>query len=285
MANVTQEKHKRTVYMRDGGPGRQYIGLTRYLEKRQRAHHNNCKRGESKALYEAVRNHPDGWDAFPLRILMETEPITDFQASAVEVWHIHFYNTYENGLNETRGGFGLYGYVPSDAMRAKLLEYWTPENKSAHSAKMLEAGAKPEVKARRSDAQRERFKRPDEMEKHCRRIKQFAPVVAEKNREHWRKERMQMLPQIKSLRATGMSWEKIAKTIGKDYRTLMRWNIKFREEGIAVEKTAAERSRELESTKRPQAKELREQGLTMQAVADKLGVSLHMVWKWENDTP
>lgn len=109
MSNVTQ-KRNHNIYMLDGGPGRQYIGVTRNLKKRIQCHRDACRGGKGQAIYRAVRDDPRGWAAFPLRILM-TADLTKFQARVVEVWFIAFHDTFNNGLNETRGGAGSLGYV------------------------------------------------------------------------------------------------------------------------------------------------------------------------------
>lgn len=120
MSNTT-EKRNRTIYMFDGGPGRQYIGQTVNLRKRLGTHRTEAKRGGDNALYRAVNKHPKGWSAFPLRVLMESsEPWTDAQTDAVESWCIHFHDTYHNGLNETKGGSGTTGIVFSPKHRARL---------------------------------------------------------------------------------------------------------------------------------------------------------------------
>jgi len=114
-----QVKRRRDIYMFDGGPGRQYIGQTVGLEKRNQHHRYLCSRGKRYDLYNAVRKDPRGWAAFPLRILAYGW-WTDEQADAAESGYIAYHDTFHNGLNMTKGGEATTGWVPSQETRDKI---------------------------------------------------------------------------------------------------------------------------------------------------------------------
>lgn len=116
--NTAPQTRKRDFYMFDGGPGRQYIGQSVDVKTRVLQHHNDAKKGVESPLYNFARVH--GWDALPLRILMSSEPITDFQANAVEMWFIAHHDTYRNGLNATVGGGGTTGYKHTKDARERI---------------------------------------------------------------------------------------------------------------------------------------------------------------------
>lgn len=109
----------RTIYMLDGGPGRQYVGQTVDLEKRMATHRCAAKRGVDTHLCRFIRAH--GWESLAVKVLM-TGDWTDAQANAVEEHFIRLYDTYTNGLNCTLGGGGTSGWSQPQETRDKIAE-------------------------------------------------------------------------------------------------------------------------------------------------------------------
>lgn len=119
MGSVAQQKRRRDIYMFDGGPGRQYIGQTIDLDNRREHHRYSCARGRRIDLYNAVRDDPRGWDAFPLRVIVSGW-WTDEQTNAAEIGYIAHHNTYHNGLNMTKGGDTTTGRKATQETRDRI---------------------------------------------------------------------------------------------------------------------------------------------------------------------
>lgn len=83
-----------------------YIGASKHIEKRYKEHlrdmENNTQK--QKTLYKAFKKY--GLDNFEFSIIEECLPGDRFKR---EKYWIDYYNTYEDGYNETRGGEGLDG--------------------------------------------------------------------------------------------------------------------------------------------------------------------------------
>ena len=83
-----------------------YIGASKHIEKRYKEHlrdmENNTQK--QKTLYKAFKKY--GLDNFEFSIIEECLPEDRFKR---EKYWIDYYNTYEDGYNETRGGEGLDG--------------------------------------------------------------------------------------------------------------------------------------------------------------------------------
>lgn len=80
-----------------------YIGKSINIEKRWKAHKSlsEWKRFENKSLYKAFKKY--GLDNFSFEII---EECSEELLNEKEQWYIQYYNTFDNGYNETEGGDG-----------------------------------------------------------------------------------------------------------------------------------------------------------------------------------
>lgn len=95
-----------------------YIGFTsKTLKERIRTHKYRCSSGVSVNFYNSVRKY--GWDNFVFEELYTTLD-GNYCLNTMESHFIKEYDSYKNGLNDTKGGNGLIGY-------------WNVENKKKQS--------------------------------------------------------------------------------------------------------------------------------------------------------
>ena len=83
-----------------------YIGASKHIEQRYKEHLRDAE-GEAqknKTLYRAFYKY--GIENFTFSVIEECEPEERFER---EKYWIEYYNTYEDGYNETKGGEGLEG--------------------------------------------------------------------------------------------------------------------------------------------------------------------------------
>ena len=98
--------------------GKQYVGKTqRSVAGRMQGHLNEAKAGSSRAICRAIRKH--GRENFDLSVLEEIDASVD-DLNAAEIRWIKQLGTYGTGYNQTRGGEGQVGYVPSLEHLAKI---------------------------------------------------------------------------------------------------------------------------------------------------------------------
>jgi len=191
-------KRKRTIYMLDGGTGRQYIGQSVDLNSRMHNHQSRCRHGVNCLLYHAVRKDPRGWVAFPLRILAHGW-WTDEQANAAESGYIAYHDTFHNGLNMTKGGEATTGWVPSQETRDKI--------GAAGKGRVTSQ----ETRDKQSAAMKGRPKSQETREK------------IKSTRGKYRNENINLAMQM---RADGKSLRKIARCFSVTAPTIRRW-VKF----------------------------------------------------------
>lgn len=100
--------------------GKCYIGKSSDIEKRWNYHKIsfNYEKEKQKTLYRAFRKY--GIENFTFEILEEmTEELYDQFANNREEYWILFYNSFNNGYNETKGGDG--GYIEKGVEKNRKL--------------------------------------------------------------------------------------------------------------------------------------------------------------------
>lgn len=102
-----------------------YIGKSIKIERRWSEHKAEINDlAKQNHLYCAMRKY--GIDNFHFEII-ELCPENNTTLSDREKYWINFYNSYENGYNETRGGEGQFQYKPSDIYKLWDEGYSIPE--------------------------------------------------------------------------------------------------------------------------------------------------------------
>ena len=101
-----------------------YIGQSKNIEFRIKTHFKKAFIEASdeyyKVLYIAIRKY--GKENFKIEILEELPDATRAQLNARESYWIDYYNTYNNGYNETLGGDGVSGALGEKHHNHKLTE-------------------------------------------------------------------------------------------------------------------------------------------------------------------
>ena len=97
-----------------------YIGKAKNIEQRWSAHKSNAKNMKENHLYRAMRKY--GIENFSFDIIEEI-PIEkyDLISSEKEKYWIKYYHAYidPNNYNETEGGEGVTGWIPSEEWKEK----------------------------------------------------------------------------------------------------------------------------------------------------------------------
>ena len=123
--------------------GKSYIGKTLHPEKRIRDHLNG--RRSSVALQNAIKKYGKG--SFVVELLEQDMP--ESWLSKLEILHIRFFNSKNNGYNLTDGGEGTSGYTFSPEELKKMSDALKGKT-SANKGKTLS----PETRQRMSEAQK-----------------------------------------------------------------------------------------------------------------------------------
>lgn len=101
-----------------------YIGQSVNINQRLKTHFKRAfvenSKEYDKALYKAIRKY--GKDNFKTEILEELPEATRYQLNVRESYWIDYFNTYNNGYNETLGGDGVSGAIGEKHHNHKLLE-------------------------------------------------------------------------------------------------------------------------------------------------------------------
>lgn len=94
-----------------------YIGCTiNSLDKRLCEHLYRCFNTDSNTkLYNSIRKY--GTEHFSIELIEECELNQIYQ---IEMKYIEMYDSYENGLNSTKGGEGCLGYKHTNQIRKKI---------------------------------------------------------------------------------------------------------------------------------------------------------------------
>lgn len=97
--------------------GKRYIGQTkRKKEVRIKEHFQTAKDRRNLHLYNAINKY--GIDNFEVNILKDN--LSEDELDMWEMYYIGFYDTFNNGYNNTIGGGGVRGYHHSGATKAKI---------------------------------------------------------------------------------------------------------------------------------------------------------------------
>ena len=120
------------IYMRTSPNNKSYIGLTTQTEEMRWAQHcqeaNNPNNNQYfSKLGQAIRKY--GASNFTVKIL---EECPDSQLPEREIYWINYYNTYNNGYNETLGGEGYWKYDTKD-----ILQLWNQGLNKKEIAKQI----------------------------------------------------------------------------------------------------------------------------------------------------
>lgn len=84
--------------------GKKYIGQTVNEKQRKNAHVNRAKNGCEFLFYRAVRKY--GWENFIYGVI---DIFEENLLNEKEVYYIDYYDTFNNGYNNTIGGGGSRG--------------------------------------------------------------------------------------------------------------------------------------------------------------------------------
>ena len=98
-----------------------YIGKSNDIEERFKEHRHrayNSKKEKDKVLYVAIRMY--GLENFVFEVLEEVPDLNDLTVR--EMYWIAYYNTYNDGYNETPGGEGVIGQDGEKHHNHKLTE-------------------------------------------------------------------------------------------------------------------------------------------------------------------
>ena len=100
-----------------------YIGKSSNIENRWKYHLDNfnCKKEYNKTLYKAFRKYGENNFSFEIIEEMTEEEYNNFSNNREEYWII-YYNTLENGYNETPGGDGGYNEKALNKTRKLSIE-------------------------------------------------------------------------------------------------------------------------------------------------------------------
>ena len=114
--------------------GKVYIGQSVNIEDRWRCHKSNMNY-KNHTIYKAMRKY--GFENFKFEVIEECR---QEDLNNLEIYYIWYYNSYmgnknHNGYNETAGGGGSRGYIPSEETRKKISEINSGEN-NANSKKV-----------------------------------------------------------------------------------------------------------------------------------------------------
>lgn len=110
-----------------------YIGCTiNSLEKRLSEHLYRCFNTDSNSkLYNSIRKY--GVENFSIELIEECELNVLYE---IEMKYVEMYDSYENGLNTTKGGEGCLGYRHSNDIRKKISKIL--KNGKSHKNKTYE---------------------------------------------------------------------------------------------------------------------------------------------------
>ena len=109
-----------------------YIGQTVHPEKRYKRHLNDAfKENVDTHFYRALRKY--GVESFTYEVL---ETVESEQLNDREIYWIEYYDTYNNGYNETKGGLGTSGFKWSDEAKQQHSERMTIINRKNFSGKV-----------------------------------------------------------------------------------------------------------------------------------------------------
>lgn len=93
-----------TIYKHTSPSGKEYIGQTIFtMESRFKGHISTANSGSNFQFHQAIRKY--GADNFISEILIDNIESV-LEANSIETYYISFYDTYVNGYNMTKLGFG-----------------------------------------------------------------------------------------------------------------------------------------------------------------------------------
>jgi group I intron endonuclease len=95
--------------------GKNYIGFDSQWPRRKNQHKHYLKSRKSK-IYLAFNKY--GWENFVWEVIYQSKD-GKHCLNVMESYFINEYNSYLNGYNETLGGDGTLGWIPSEEYRKK----------------------------------------------------------------------------------------------------------------------------------------------------------------------
>lgn len=98
--------------------GKNYIGFDSQWPRRKNQHKQYLKSRKNK-IYLAFNKY--GWDNFEWEIIYQSKD-GKHTLNVMENFFINQYNSFENGYNETLGGDGTLGWVPSESYKKRKSE-------------------------------------------------------------------------------------------------------------------------------------------------------------------
>ena len=96
--------------------GKSYIGQTNNFKSRIQIHFSPTNNNKHQVIHKAIKKH--GKESFQIEILESNVP--NELMDKLEILHIRFHNSFQNGYNLTEGGGGKRGNQISQETRKKL---------------------------------------------------------------------------------------------------------------------------------------------------------------------
>jgi len=156
--------------------GKHYIGLTKSLEQRKKAHIGSAKNGGTNCLYNALRAY-DMIDTFELIEIDTADTLVELcekEIGYILEYNSHYLDGY--GYNMTYGGDGTNGYVYTEKDRQKMREGWKkyhkehPEAGKEHSERLKQYYKQPGALQKNSEAQKKYHEEHPEAKHHLREV-------------------------------------------------------------------------------------------------------------------
>lgn len=144
---------------------KRYVGITTgNVQDRWIDHQSDARKGSPYYLHRAVVKH--GSEAFQVLTLAEAPDLTTLKALEVDaIERLKTFWTTGTGYNLTRGGDGVFGFLPTAEQRAALSvrsqAYWSsPEARQFQSAVAIRYWSQPGIREKHQRQQSERWADP-----------------------------------------------------------------------------------------------------------------------------
>ena len=121
---------KYTIYKYTSPEGKHYIGKTSNEAGRKLAHKYGYSSYPDRELYQDMNKF--GYEAFTYTTLVTGVP--DWASDSFEKYWINYYDSYNQGYNQTLGGIGSKGYKHSDASKDKIAKAFKAYRESPNCA-------------------------------------------------------------------------------------------------------------------------------------------------------
>lgn len=114
---------------------KKYVGYTKNVNDRLKAHKASVKKGIKTKLYDAIRSY--GWSNFSFDIIYVSKD-RDYTQNIMENYFINYFDSFNNGYNMTLGGDGVIGAISWCKNKKCDNLKWSDERKINHSKYLKE---------------------------------------------------------------------------------------------------------------------------------------------------